>query len=77
MSFHTEAKIIKSYNLNKNISHKTVEPKFFDNYLCVSFFESITKMVFVYKVGNEKPVRVLFTLNPLVQFFYELENRFY
>jgi hypothetical protein len=69
MSFHTEAKIIKSYYLNKNSSDKSVgvtDPKFFDNYLCVSFFESITKMVFVYKVGNEKPVRVLFTLNPLV-----------
>ena len=45
MSFHTEEKIIKSYYLNKNSSDKTVELKFFDNYLCVSFFELITKMV--------------------------------
>ena len=47
MSFHTEEKIIKSYYLNKYSSDKTVDPKFFDNYLCVSFFESIMKMVFV------------------------------
>ena len=47
ISFHTEEKIIKSYYLNKYSSDKTVDPKFFDNYLCVSFFESIMKMVFV------------------------------
>ena len=47
MSFHTEAKILKSYYLNKNSNDKIVDPKFFDNYLCVSFFESIMKMVFV------------------------------
>ena len=47
ISFHTEEKIIKSYYLNKYSSDKIVDPKFFDNYLCVSFFESIMKMIFV------------------------------
>ena len=38
ISFHTEAKIIKSYYLNKNNSYKTVELKFFDNFICVFRF---------------------------------------
>ena len=49
MSFHTEAKIIKNYYLDKYSNDKTVDPKFFDNYLYVLFFESITKMIFVRK----------------------------
>ena len=69
MLFLTKEKIIKNYYLNKNSSDKTVDPKFFDNYLYVSFFKSITKMVFIYKVGNQNPVRVLFTLNSLVTLF--------
>ena len=50
MSFHTEAKILKSYYLNKNSNDKTIDPKFFDIFLCVSFFESIKKMVLVKRI---------------------------
>ena len=68
MNLFHESKIEKYYYSNK-INDKILgitDPKFFDNYLCVSFFESITKMVFVNKIGNKKPARVLFTINPVV-----------
>ena len=59
------------YSQNKNILNddKTTlvtDAKFFENYFCVSFFESITRIVFVNKPSSDKPVRVLFTLNPVV-----------
>ena len=50
----------------KQNSSTITNPSFYDNYLCVSFFESITRIVFVNKPGIEKPVRVLFTINPVV-----------
>ena len=50
----------------KENSETITNPTFYDNYLCVSFFESITRIVFVNKPGIEKPVRVLFTINPVV-----------
>ena len=50
----------------KEKSATITDPSFYDNYLCVSFFESITRMVFVNKPGIEKPIRVLFTINPVV-----------
>ena len=58
-------------NINNNEEKKEnsttiTNPSFYDNYLCVSFFESITRIVFVNKPGIEKPVRVLFTINPVV-----------
>ena len=52
-------------NLKENIATIT-NPIFYDNYLCVAFFESITRMVFVKKPGIEKPICVLFTVNPVV-----------
>ena len=52
-------------NMKENIATIT-NPIFYDNYLCVSFFESITRMVFVKKPGIEKPICVLFTVNPVV-----------
>jgi hypothetical protein len=68
METFPESKIIKQYNTNNKVmepSSGIIDPKFFDNYLCVAFFESITRMVFVSKQGNDKPVRVVFTLNPM------------
>lgn len=67
-----EAKMTKYYySQNKAIvnDEKTTlvtDSKFFENYFCVSFFESITRIVFVNKPSGDKPVRVLFTLNPVV-----------
>ena len=52
-------------NMKENITTIT-NPIFYDNYLCVAFFESITRMVFVKKPGIEKPICVLFTVNPVV-----------
>ena len=52
-------------NLKENIATIT-NPIFYDNYLCVAFFESITRMVFIKKPGIEKPICVLFTVNPIV-----------
>jgi hypothetical protein len=68
MSLFPESKIVKQYNSSNKAmepSSGIIDPKFFDNYLCVAFFESITRMVFVSKQGNDKPVRVIFTLNPM------------
>ena len=48
MSLFPESKIVKQYNSsNKTMepSSGIIDPKFFDNYLCVAFFESITRMV--------------------------------
>lgn len=67
-----ESKMTKYYySQNKEIvnDEKTTivtDSKFFENYFCVSFFESITRIVFVNKPSGDKPVRVLFTLNPVV-----------
>ena len=57
---------INENNQKKENSEIITNPSFYDNYLCVSFFESITRIVFVNKPGIEKPVRVLFTINPVV-----------
>ena len=57
---------INSIDKKKDNSATITNPSFYDNYLCVSFFESITRIVFVNKPGIEKPVRVLFTINPVV-----------
>ena len=56
---------VSDENIKENIATIT-NPIFYDNYLCVSFFESITRMVFVNKTGIEKPICVLFTVNPVV-----------
>ena len=42
------------------------ENKFNDQFLCVSFFESITRTVFVQKEEEEGQVSVIFTINPVV-----------
>ena len=57
---------INNIDKKKDNSVTITNPSFYDNYLCVSFFESITRIVFVNKPGIEKPVRVLFTINPVV-----------
>ena len=43
-----------------------INPIFYDNYLCVSFFESIARMMFIKKPGIEKPICILFTVNQVV-----------
>jgi len=40
--------------------------KFNDQYLCVSFFESITRTIYVQKEDEESQVGIIFTINPIV-----------
>ena len=57
----------KLYSLRKKeINAAITENKFNDQYLCVSFFESITRTVFVQKEDEEGQVSVIFTINPVV-----------
>ena len=52
--------------MNDEKTTLVTDSKFFENYFCVYFFESISRIVFVNKPSGDKPVRVLFTLNPVV-----------
>ena len=71
----TETEVIKAYYNNNNDNNKLInkithveitDNKFIDQYLCVKFFESITRNVFIQKEYNDKPISVIFTVNPLV-----------
>jgi hypothetical protein len=71
----TETEVIKAYNNNNNDNNKLInkithaeitDNKFIDQYLCVKFFESITRNVFIQKEYNDKPISVIFTVNPLL-----------
>lgn len=72
MDMFTESQVTKAfYNkkeklINKITKAAITDQKFIDQYLCVSFFESITRSVFVRKEDEEEPVRVIFTINPIV-----------
>ena len=55
----------KKENNKERIANIT-NPIFYDNYLCVAFFESITRMVFVKRPEIDKLICVLFTVNPVV-----------
>lgn len=82
MSQIPEDKVIRYYSLDSktsrnyndmninydiNLSRSLItDKKFLQQYLCVSFFESITRNVFVNYPSSNKPVHVLFTLNPVV-----------
>lgn len=72
MNMFTEAEVNKAYSnqkdklINKITKAKITDNRFIDQYLCVSFFESITKTVFVNKPGEDEPARVIFTINPIV-----------
>ena len=68
----TDEQVTKAY-YNKNIklinkvtNAAIAEAKFNDQFLCVGFFESITRTVFVNKEDEEEPVSVIFTINPIV-----------
>ena len=57
----------KSYKLINKVTNAAItDSKFNDQYLCVSFFESITRTVYVQKEGEDKQVSIIFTLNPIV-----------
>ena len=57
----------KNYKLINKVTNAAItENKFNDQYLCVSFFESITRTVFVQKEDEEGQVSVIFTINPVV-----------
>lgn len=64
MSQFSESKVTRHYGdknrviLNDDKTSTVIDSKFFENYLCVSFFESITRMVFVNKVDCDTSVRV-------------------
>ena len=68
----TEEQVSKAYYnksiklINKTTNAAIAEAKFYDQFLCVSFFESITRTVFVNKEDEEEPVSVIFTINPIV-----------
>ena len=55
-------------NLKENIA-TIINPIFYDNYLCISFFESITRMVFVKKPDIEKNILI-----EIFQYKKEKEN---
>ena len=57
----------KNYKLINKVTNAAItENKFNDQFLCVSFFESITRTVFVQKEEEEGQVSVIFTINPVV-----------
>ena len=57
----------KNYKLINKVTNAAItENKFNDQFLCVSFFESITRTVFVQKEDEEGQVSVIFTINPIV-----------
>ena len=57
----------KSYKLINKVTNAAItDSKFNDQYLCVSFFESITRTIFVQKEEEEKQVSIIFTINPIV-----------
>ena len=55
-------------NLKENIA-TIINPIFYDNYLCISFFESITRMVFFKKPDIEKNILI-----EIFQYKKEKEN---
>ena len=57
----------KSYKLINKVTNAAItDSKFNDQYLCVSFFESITRTILVQKEDEECQVGVIFTINPIV-----------
>ena len=72
MEMFTETQVIRAYYnkkeklINKVTNAAITDQKFIDQYLCVCFFESITRTVFVQKEDEEEPVSVIFTINPIV-----------
>ena len=57
----------KNYKLINKVTNAAItDDKFNDQYLCVSFFESITRRVYVHKEGEEKQISIIFTINPTV-----------
>ena len=72
MDMFTDEQVKKAYYnknyklINKVTNAAITENKFNDQYLCVSFFESITRTVFVQKEDEEGQVSVIFTINPVV-----------
>ena len=57
----------KSYKLINKVTNAAItDNKFNDQYLCVTFFESITRTIFVQKEEEEKQVSIIFTINPIV-----------
>ena len=72
LDMFTDEQVKKAYYnknfklINKVTNAAITENKFNDQYLCVSFFESITRTVFVQKEDEEGQVSVIFTINPIV-----------
>ena len=73
MDMFTDEQVKKAYYnknyklINKVTNAAITENKFNDQYLCVSFFESITRTVFVQKEDEERQISsVIFTINPVV-----------
>ena len=75
ISSFQEYNVIKLYNVkddNINTSEALIDSSFFDQYLCIAFFESITGVVFVNSPSANMPTRVLFTRNPNVSLISKL-----
>ena len=63
----TKAYYNKTYKLINKVTNAAItDSKFNDQYLCVSFFESITRTVYVQKEGQDEQVSIIFTINPMV-----------
>ena len=63
----TRAYYNKSYKLINKVTNAAItDDKFNDQFLCVTFFESITRTVFVQKEGEKEQVSIIFTINPVV-----------
>ena len=68
----TEEQVSKAYYnkniklINKDTNAAIAEAKFNEQFLCVNFFESITRTIFVNKEDEDEPVSVIFTINPIV-----------
>ena len=72
MSFR-ECKVNKIYNTkDENNTETLIDSGYYDQYLCLLFFESITGVVFVNSPSANMPTRVLFTINPNVSFISKL-----
>ena len=55
---------------NEGSESVMIEPKYFQNYFAVKFFEAITRTVWI-QGKEEKPQMILFTLDPTVLFLSE------
>ena len=68
----------KNYKLINKVTNAAItDDKFNDQYLCVNFFESITRTIYVQKEGEEKQVSIIFTINPFVPLLSKISKDYF